>query len=78
MLPGPLKLECSEFGRETIDDHLHHPWSVLGRLPRALRDLPIVLTCTMLRSNEGSCVEEMNTPYSPWWIWGAPDVRPER
>ena len=44
VLPGPLELKRSQFGWETVHDHLHDPWSVLGRLPRTLRDLPIMLT----------------------------------
>ena len=54
VLPGPLELECSEFGGETVDDHLHHPWATLGRLPGSLGDLPIMLTCVTSGEGGGS------------------------
>ncbi len=43
MLPCPLELKRSQFGREAMNDHLHHPRAAPFRLPCALRDLSIVL-----------------------------------
>jgi len=54
VLPGPLELERSEFGGETVDDHLHHPRAALGRLPRAMGDLPVMLTCAASGEGGGS------------------------
>jgi hypothetical protein len=44
MLPRPLELESSEPGRKSVHDHLHDPWTIMLRLPRACRDLAIMLT----------------------------------
>lgn len=42
-LPCPLKLKRGEFRWKAVDDHLHGPWPVPGRLPCPLRQLAVVL-----------------------------------
>lgn len=43
LLPGPFELQSSQFGRESIDNHLSFPRSAETSLPGARGDIAIVL-----------------------------------
>ena len=50
MLPCPFKLKRGEFGRETMDDHLHNPWSTVSCLPSTLCDFTVVLPLRLIEA----------------------------